>query len=54
MADRPRHAAARPKKAVNFLTIPAENGNKMTKIWGIDKPVKLSYPEKDERAPKQN
>lgn len=41
-------------KAVNFLTAFVKNGNKMTKIWGIDNPGKLSYSEKDERTPNKN
>ena len=58
--DAKRHLPARiyriikSPKAVNFLTFSAENGKKMTEIWGIDNLKKLSYPENDERISKIN
>lgn len=58
--DAKRHLPARiyriikSPKAVNFLTFSAENGKKMTEIWGIDNLKKLFYPESDERIPQIN
>lgn len=56
MVDAGRHfiAHSRRKKLSIFLTASNKIGNKMTKIWGIDKPGKFSYPEKDERTPNKN